>query len=97
MKNIKQIQSILAAHKQELRERYKIKEIGIFGSYARGEQKKTSDVDILVEFEKTPDFLTFLNMERHLERILGNKVDTVRKSAIRPELRGTILKEVMKI
>ena len=52
MKNLKQIQKLLSASKNELRKRYKVKEIGIFGSYVRGEQKKSSDVDILVKFDR---------------------------------------------
>ena len=50
MKDLKQIQSILSKHKEELRRKYNVKEIGVFGSYVRGEQKKSSDIDILVEF-----------------------------------------------
>ena len=50
MRKLEEIKSILALHKQELRREYRVKEIGIFGSYVRGEQKKRSDVDILVEF-----------------------------------------------
>ena len=97
MKRLKHIQLLLAAHKQELRKKYKVKELGIFGSYARGEEKKASDVDILVDFEKVPDLLTLVNMEGYLESILGKKVDSVRKAAIRPELRKTILKEVIMV
>ncbi len=50
MKNIEKIKEVLVGHKEELRERFKVKEIGIFGSYVRKEQRKKSDVDILVEF-----------------------------------------------
>jgi len=51
---LEEIQKILAKHKRELYEKYKIKEIGIFGSFARGEEKEGSDIDILVEFEEVP-------------------------------------------
>ncbi len=53
MKKLDEIKSSLAAHKKELKEKYKIKSIGIFGSYVRQEQKKRSDVDILVEFDES--------------------------------------------
>jgi len=52
MKTLDEIKNILAQHKEELRQKYKVKEIGIFGSYVRGEQKRKSDVDILVEFKE---------------------------------------------
>lgn len=97
MKPYKKIIDTLKKHKKELSERYKVKEIGIFGSYIRREEKKKSDVDILVEFEDVPDLFKFIEMERYLERFLGLKVDLVRKKALREELRGIILKEVINI
>ncbi|MEW6380673.1 MAG: nucleotidyltransferase family protein [bacterium] len=72
-----------------------MREIGIFGSYARGEQKKRSDVDILVEFDEVPDLFKFIELERYLEKLLKVKVDLVRKKAIWPELKDLILKEVV--
>lgn len=101
MKTFEEITETLREHKEELREKYKIKEIGVFGSYVKGEQKKRgSDVDILVKFEKRkdiPSLLDFIAMERHLSRLLRKKVDLVRKEAIRPELKDIILKEVIYI
>jgi predicted nucleotidyltransferase len=97
MKNHKQIEQVLRAHRNELTKKYKVKEIGVFGSYVRGEEKKTSDVDILVEFEETPDLFEFIELERYLEGILGTKVDLVRKNALREELKNTILAEVVTV
>lgn len=97
MKTLDEVKAILAKHKEELAKKYKIKEIGIFGSFVRGEQKKRSDIDILVDFEKVPDLLTFIEIERYLEKILGVKVDLVRKPALRPELKDKILSEVVQI
>ncbi|MEA2054005.1 MAG: nucleotidyltransferase family protein [Candidatus Thermoplasmatota archaeon] len=88
------IEKMLAQHKKELYERYKIKKMGIFGSYVRGEQKRRSDVDILVEFEEVPGLLKFIEIEEYLSKILGRTVDLVRKPAVREELRDRILKEV---
>lgn len=51
MKTLEEIKHILAQHKEELRQNYKIKDIGIFGSVVRGEQKRKSDVDVLVDFD----------------------------------------------
>ncbi len=95
MKPYKNIEEVLKQHKKELAEKYKVKEIGVFGSYVRGEQKKRSDVDILVEFEEVPDLFKFLELERYLEMLLGAKVDLVEKSALRPQLKDAILSEVV--
>ncbi len=92
---MKKIEEILKLHKKELAEKYKVMEIGVFGSYVRGEQKKRSDVDILVEFEEVPDLFKFLELERYLESLLKLKVDLVRKKAVREELKEVILSEVV--
>ena len=94
MKKLKQIQNILASSKAELRKRYNVKEMGIFGSYARGEQKRKSDIDVLVDFYNVPDLIKFIELERKLQRLLGIKVDLVRKQAIREELKDSILREL---
>src|SRR3989344_225567 len=97
MKKLKQIQTILASNKDELRKRYKVRELGIFGSYARGEQKKSSDVDILVEFNSNATLFDFVGVGNYLEEKLKIKVDIVSERGIRPELKNHILKEVVKI
>ena len=95
--NINEIEKILAEHKEELYQKYKIKEIGIFGSFVRGEENKESDVDIIVEFEEVPGLIKFIEIEEYLSKLLGRKVDLVRKPAIRKELKDKILKEVVYI
>ena len=95
IKTLDEIRKILEQQKDFLRDKYKVKEISIFGSFVRGEQKKTSDVDILVEFYETPDLLTFLELERFLEELLGIKVDLVRKPALRKEIREQVLQEAL--
>jgi predicted nucleotidyltransferase len=97
MKTLNKIEKILTEYKAKLKREYKIREIGIFGSFVRGEQKKTSDFDILVEFDEVPDLLKFIELERFLEELLKIKVDLVRKQAIRKELKERILKEVINI
>lgn len=97
MKNLEDIQRTISLHKKKLCRKYAISEIGVFGSYARGEQTSTSDLDILVDFYELPDLLTFCEIERVLEEIIGVKVDLVRKPAIRKELKENILSEVIAI
>lgn len=95
--NFKKIKSILKKHKEELKGKYQIEEIGIFGSCVRGEQKRSSDVDILVEFE--PDarisLLDFVGLENYISDLLKIKVDLVEKSALKPRIGKHILKEVI--
>lgn len=84
-------------HKKELQERFKVKKIGIFGSYVRGEARETSDVDILVDFYEVPSLLTFIKLEEYLEELLGIKVDLVMESALKPKISQIVHKEVVYI
>lgn len=93
MKTLEKLMATLAEHKEELRKRFKVKEIGIFGSYVREEQTKKSDVDILVAFYETIDLFTFVELENYLRDILGVKVDLVMKEGIKPRLKEKILSE----
>lgn len=95
MKTLEEIKQWLAQHKSTLQERYKVKELGIFGSYVRQEQTETSDVDVLVEFFETPSLLKFVNLENYLSDHLGVKVDLVHKSGLKPRIGERILAEVI--
>ena len=95
MSRLNQIKQTLESQKKYLKVKYKIKEIGIFGSYIRGEQKKKSDVDILVEFKEAPGLFTFIEIENYLSEILNVKVDLVMKDSLKPVIGRFILKEVI--
>lgn len=78
--------------------KYGIKKAGIFGSYVRGEQKKRSDIDILVDIrDKKMSLLGFIHIKNELGNALGKKVDLVEYKMIRPELKKTILREEVRI
>ncbi|MFN4132498.1 MAG: nucleotidyltransferase family protein, partial [Caldimicrobium sp.] len=97
MKSLEEIKSILSSHLSEIKEKFGVKEIGIFGSYVRGEETGRSDIDILVEFEHPVDFFLFLELEEYLQKLIGVKVDLVMKKALKPEIRKYILnKEIRK-
>lgn len=98
-KSADKIKRTLKKHESELREKYGIKEVGVFGSYMSGEQKKGSDIDILVEFypDSKMGLITFVELEEHLSDLLGIKVDLVMKSALKPRIGKHILKEVVYI
>ena len=91
---VNEIKEILSKHKENLRRKFRVKEIGLFGSYVRGEQKETSDVDVLVEFEETPTLLEFVELENYLSELLG-VVDLVMKRALKPNVKKFVLKEVV--
>lgn len=97
MKTLDEIRSILAQHKEELRLKYKVKDIGIFGSYVKGVQKKNSDLDILVEFDEEISLLKFVNLENYLSEILGIKIDLVMKDSLKPRIGRRILSEVISL
>ena len=95
-----QLQDILQklrAYLPEIKDQYQIKAIGVFGSYARGEENDNSDIDILVEFSPDIEFglLTFCQLENKLSEKLGRTVDLVTKDGLKPRLGEDILKEVI--
>jgi len=84
MKTLNEVKNILILNKQNLFNEFKIRQMGIFGSYAREEQTPNSDLDILVDFDVIPG-LEFVDLADLLEEIVGEKVDLVSKGAIRPD------------
>ncbi len=95
MKTLEEVKQWLGQHKPFLRERYKVQELGVFGSYVRKEQTEASDVDVLVEFSETPSLLKFVNLENYLSDNLGIQVDLVHKSGLKPRIGERILAEVV--
>lgn len=93
---IASIKEKLLLLKPELIEKYKVKKIGIFGSFATGTFTKESDIDILVEFEVTPGW-EFFRMNRFLEKTFQRKVDLVTPDAIKPQTKDRILNQVIYI
>ena len=86
----------LKNHLIEIKEKFKVKEIGVFGSWIRGETKKKSDVDILVEFEEGyKTFDNYMELKFYLEDLFNYKVDLVLKSALKEEIKPHILEEVV--
>ena len=80
-----------------LTEKYRVKTLGLFGSYVRGQQKRSSDIDVLVEFYETIDLFTFVELEEFLGGILGHKVDLVMKDTLKPRIREKILNEALPV
>jgi uncharacterized protein len=97
MIGLNEIKETLSAHRLELKRKFRVKEICVFGSYASAAQRESSDIDILVEFDKVPGLLKFLELENHLSDLLGIEVDLVRKEAIREELKEHILQSAVAV
>jgi len=97
MKDFEEIKGIIAEQRGTLKKRFKVKEIGVFGSCVRGEQRKMSDIDILVSFGGSVDFIEFIKLENYLAELFGVKVDLVTKGALKPRIGKRILDEVVYI
>jgi len=96
MKNLMEIEDVLEMiNRCDLEKKYGIKHIGVFGSFAKNEQKETSDIDVLVEFEKgAKTFDNYMNLKFFLEELFGRKVDLVIIDALKPDIKDRVLKEV---
>ncbi len=88
------IMAVLKKHENEIKERYHVKRIGLFGSYAKHEENEKSDIDILVEFEN-PTLHNFMGLIDYLENVFGKKVDLVTQKSLNPYLRPIVEKEVL--
>lgn len=97
MKKLGKIKRTINGHKLFLKERFKVKSMGVFGSYLRDEQGDESDIDILVEFQSTIDLFEFIELENFLSEILGIKVDLVMRDTLKPRIKDRILREAVNI
>lgn len=95
MSEVQVMLQILEKKMPVLQEKFRVRDIGIFGSYVRGQQTKRSDVDVLVEFQEPVTFFDFLDLESYLRRLLKKKVDLVTKKALKPRIGKRILREVL--
>ena len=97
MYSLQELKERIQALKPYIETRYNIDKLFIFGSYARREQNEKSDIDLLVDFKKTPDLLTFIEIEEFLSEKLKQSVDLVPKRKLKPQLRESILKEAIAV
>lgn len=95
MKQIEEISKTLKTHKESLKNEYEVTEIGLFGSYVKGMQKESSDIDILVEFQRAIGLIAFVRLKNRLTELLGIQVDLVMKKALKPKIGKRILDEVV--
>lgn len=92
--SLSEIRNILQFNEPTLRSKFKVKQIGVFGSVVRGEENEESDIDIIVELYE-PIGWDLVELKEFLEKVLNRPVDLVTKKALKPIIRDSILKEVV--
>ena len=96
-RSLESLLKILRRQIPMLAERYSVETLEVFGSYVRSEQKKDSDLDLLVSFKEVPSLLTFIAIENYLSDLLGVKVDLVMKDSLKPKIGKNILREAVPV
>ncbi|MCY4090800.1 MAG: nucleotidyltransferase family protein [Caldilineaceae bacterium] len=98
MKSVEEIREILRSHQTELKRRYHVEEIALFGSYARGEQTDASDLDILVTLS-APLGWEFVDLHDYLVELLETEVDLLTRGAVdnKPLLRQYIEQDLIRV
>ena len=94
---IAEIQSTIAAEKDEIRRRYRAEIKGIFGSYTRDDLHADSDLNLLVDFDEGADLFDLVGLQQFLEEKLECKVDLVSRRSLREELRAAVLDEMISL
>ncbi len=89
------ILDFLSSHKEELAQKYGVTKIGLFGSYARGDEREDSDIDIAVEIDSANKFRSFFNLKYFLEDHLHKKIDLGIESTLKPIAKKYIEKEIV--
>ncbi len=95
MKTLGEIRRTLREQNKLLIEEYGVSVVGIFGSQARGEAGRGSDLDLLADIVRPVSLLELVGAELHLAEVLGMKVDLVPKRSLREELKESILREAI--
>ena len=94
-KDLREYQVILRDNQKFLAKAYNVRRLGIFGSFVNGRPSKKSDVDILVELAEPMGLLRFVELEQYLSKTLDRKVDLATKEALKPAIKGAVLKDLV--
>ena len=95
--SLSEIIHLLQKEIPQLADRYRLRSLGVFGSYVRKTQDLRSDLDLLVTFDEPPSLLQFIELENHLTDLLGVKVDLVMQDALKPRIGKRVMSEVLSI
>lgn len=88
---------ILDEHSEEIKKKFSVKSLAVFGSVLRGTAGPDSDIDILVQYQQVPGLFGFLDLKQYLESIVGRPVDLVTENALKRQLRDRIIKEAVRV
>jgi len=91
------LRTVLQSQAEEIRTRFHVRSLSVFGSAVKGLAATESDIDILVQFSKTPGMFDFLRLKQYLEDLLGKPVDLVTEGALKKQLREEILREAVRV
>lgn len=92
-----QILRLLSAHRQELAQRFGVKQLSLFGSAARDQLREDSDVDVLVEFEGDATYDGYFKLQDYLQALLGRTVDLVTERGLKPRARQHVQKDLVRV
>ncbi|MBF0484361.1 MAG: nucleotidyltransferase family protein [Candidatus Omnitrophica bacterium] len=95
MTELNRIKQIIKDNKLTLKSQFKVKEIGLFGSFVRGDYSRKSDIDVLVSFSRTPGIFDYIRTENYLKGLLKRKVDLVMKGSLKPAIGKVVMREVV--
>lgn len=93
-KDREQVLAFLRTHKDELRTRFGVTQLGLVGSYARGEAKDESDIDIVVSLHSDNTFRSFFGLLHFLQDNLQARIDLATEASLKPQVRESILKDI---
>lgn len=96
-KSLDEVLELLRSHQEILASQFGIETLGVFGSYARGEQTIDSDVDLLVEFSRPTSLVGLITLQDYLAGLLGLEVDLVTKKGLRAELQADVLADLVMV
>jgi uncharacterized protein len=93
----RQILDILHSLQEDLHARFGVKSLSLYGSAARDQATEASDIDLLVEFDRPTGFFGLIELQEHLEKILGRKVDLGTPGSLKPRIRDRVLAEAIHV
>ncbi|AKB77811.1 Nucleotidyltransferase [Methanosarcina horonobensis HB-1 = JCM 15518] len=95
--DVNQIRLLIQERKDKIKEKFKAEVVGIFGSYARGEEKEGNDIDVLVRFGERATLLHLTGLGFYLEDLFGVSVDVVSERALHPMMKDDVLRELVPV
>ena len=95
--DVNQIRLLILERKDEIKEKFKAEIVGIFGSYARGEEKEGSDIDVLVRFGEGASLFELVGLGDYLEDLFGISVDVVSERALHPMMKDDVLRDLVTV